>query len=624
MEDDRRKRDDLGSAPTTPSPERTLPNPVAEPSQRGPIAQGSGPDSTLEVPAGDVVAASDELGPGAAIGHFIVRRRLGEGGMGVVLACEDADLGRAVALKLVRTDTEHPAYRARLLREAQAMARLEHPNVVKVYEVGSDHGRLFIAMELVDGQTLSAWLRESRGWRELLDIFIQVGEGLAAAHAAGLVHRDFKPDNVLVDRSSRARVADFGLARIDVGEAKPLTKTGALMGTPGYMAPEQQFGADVDARADQYSFCVAMREALGGRPLDDARWAMVPRDVRNAIARGLSYDAAERFASMQELLAELRSVKVPVTEPRWIIALLVLVVVGTVSGIVVYFNSKAEPTRQQLAITRDATPAVVEPEHADAGRDDRAIVEAPPPPATSIDAGVLATVARDAGVARARDAGVKVAGAPRAAPADAAVAAAGPVAVTAGSAAGPPQLNVIRPTSKGLPESKVGHPGHLPIVRNAIKNLGYDGFDPKRSADALEKEIEATSGSDQGIAKAKLGQLKRSKGDCPVANALWDDAIKVLEFNGTDDEKLWNARAWIGRSLCALAAGKADDAFDFVTRAWVNGNRDEVQLLMGFIKLEQGDKDLAYASLLVSERSKDPKVQAALKAWLDGMGFTLR
>jgi predicted Ser/Thr protein kinase len=604
MDDERRKREaELGSAPTTPSPDATLPNPIAEPTPRGAIAQGSGPDSTLDIPAGDVVAASAEIQAGAAIGHFIVRRRLGEGGMGVVFACEDADLGRPVAIKLVRTDAEHPAYRARLLREAQAMARLEHPNVVKVYEVGSDRGRLFIAMELVDGQTLSAWLRESRSWRDVLDMFLQVGDGLAAVHAAGLVHRDFKPDNVLVDRNGRARVADFGLARIELGEAQTLTKSGALMGTPGYMAPEQQFGADVDARADQYSYCVALREALGGRPLDDARWAMVPRAIRAAITRGLSYDATERFASMTELVAALRAVNVPVTEPRWVIALLVLAVLGTVTGIVVYFNSKREH-RPQLAVARDAMPAIVEPEIADAGPDNRVVVEAPPPP--PVDAATIGNAGVDAGVVasvrRARDAGVQA----------------------AVDATGPPQLTIQIPTSKKLPEAQPGHPGHLPIIRNVIKPLGYDAFDGSLTADALEKTIETSTGTDKAIAQARLGQLKRRNGDCAVANALWDEAIKALKFNGTDDEKQWNARAWIGRGLCALAAGKADDAFDYVTRAWVNGNRDEVAFLMAMIKFEQGEKDVAYGMMLTSERSKDPKVQAALKAWLDGLGFTLR
>ena len=198
------------------------------------------------------------------------------------------------------------------------------------------------------------------------------------------------------------------------------------------------------------------------------------------------------------------------------------------------------------------------------------------------------------------------------------------VAAVAPDAGGSPTIPIQIPTSKKLPESQPGHPGHLPIIRAAIKNLGYDEFDPSLSADSLEKTIDSGTGSEKAIAQVRLGQLKRSKGDCPVANALWDEATKVLKANGTGDEKKWAARAWIGRGICALGAGKADDAFDFITRAWVNGNRDEVQLLMGMAKFEQGEKDLAYGSMLVSERSKDPKVQAALKAWLDGLGFTLR
>jgi hypothetical protein len=175
-----------------------------------------------------------------------------------------------------------------------------------------------------------------------------------------------------------------------------------------------------------------------------------------------------------------------------------------------------------------------------------------------------------------------------------------------------------------LPESKVGHPGHLPIVRNAVKDLGYDGFDASVSADALEKTLESATGVDKGIAQVKLGMWKRKAGDCAVASALWTEASKLLKPMEETDESKWAARAYEGRAICALGAGKADDAFDLVTHAWVHGNRDEVQLLMGFIKFEQGEKDLAYGSLLVSERAQNARVQAALKAWLDGMGFTLR
>src|SRR3954471_4978328 len=191
-------------------------------------------------------------------------------------------------------------------------ARLEHPNVVRVYEVGSDRGRVFVAMELVQGETLTSWMRQFRTWQDIVDMFVQVGTGLAAVHGAGLVHRDFKPDNVLVDRKGRARVADFGLARVDLeGDqspmAQPLTRSDVVMGTPGYMAPEQHLGSNVDARADQYSFCIALREALGGRPVDEARWRQVPDHVRAVVSRGLSYDPSDRFPTMQELMRALRT-----------------------------------------------------------------------------------------------------------------------------------------------------------------------------------------------------------------------------------------------------------------------------------------------------------------------------
>jgi predicted Ser/Thr protein kinase len=300
------------------------------PSKRGGSGRGSRQsdsplalDATLELSGGDRASGPLSLEPGQKIGHFVIRKRLGEGGMGVVLACHDADLGRPVAIKLLKAEVDLPAYRARLLREAQAMARLEHPNVVRVYEVGSERGRLFVAMELVDGVTLTAWLAGGRRpWRDVLAVFTQVGGGLAAAHRAGLIHRDFKPDNVLIDRAGRARVADFGLARIMAdptapGGASPalgvsLTRSGVMMGTPGYMAPEQQAGSKVDARADQYSYCIALREALlGGRivRLDRATWRHVPRALRAIVERGLAFEPDERFASMDEVLAALRGVE---------------------------------------------------------------------------------------------------------------------------------------------------------------------------------------------------------------------------------------------------------------------------------------------------------------------------
>ncbi|MBL8743732.1 MAG: serine/threonine protein kinase, partial [Myxococcales bacterium] len=219
---------------------------------------------------------------GQTIGRYRVIGRLGEGGMGAVLAAHDPELDRTVALKILHESAgdERGELRDRLAREARAMAKLAHPNVVAVYDVGADpaSGQLFVTMELVDGTTLRDWLRTPRSSRAILDVFMAAGTGLAAAHAAGLVHRDFKPENVLVGRDGRVRVGDFGLARPPRGAAASdaplsptLTRTGAIIGTPAYMAPEQFLGEAADARSDQFAFAVALFEALRGeRPFAGA------------------------------------------------------------------------------------------------------------------------------------------------------------------------------------------------------------------------------------------------------------------------------------------------------------------------------------------------------------------
>jgi tetratricopeptide (TPR) repeat protein len=267
------------------------------------------------------------LDRGAAIGRYLVLAPVGAGGMGVVYAAYDPELDRKVAIKLLRPDVQG-ASGQQLLREAQAMARLSHPNVVAVHDAGTYEGRVFVAMEYVEGETLSAWRkREPRSWREILNVYIAAGRGLAAAHAAGLVHRDFKPDNVIIDKE-RVRVTDFGLAR-PVGANAPAPgsdassdRTTAIAGTPAYMAPEQRVGLPVDARSDQYSFCVSLYEALHGfRPNDDVETRpekprssrarvqpqriSVPPWIRRALARGLAEQPAARFPSMDGLVAEL-------------------------------------------------------------------------------------------------------------------------------------------------------------------------------------------------------------------------------------------------------------------------------------------------------------------------------
>jgi tetratricopeptide (TPR) repeat protein/predicted Ser/Thr protein kinase len=273
----------------------------------------------------DELAVPREL-PGC-LGRYELTGRLGAGAMGVVYAAHDPKLERPVALKLLNDSTAS----SRLVREGQALARLAHPNVVAVFDVGEHDGTVFIAMELVDGVTLSRWLRDQKRTRaEILDVFAQAGRGLAAAHAAGFVHRDFKPDNVLVGRDGRARVTDFGLARLDddpaPGSAPPsahvesITRTGSLVGTPAYMAPEQLDGHTVDARADQFAFCVALFEALTGeRPFDGItvtalrasiatgtmRGVDLPPWIRRTLVRGLAEHPADRFPTIGELLAAL-------------------------------------------------------------------------------------------------------------------------------------------------------------------------------------------------------------------------------------------------------------------------------------------------------------------------------
>ena len=263
--------------------------------------------------------------------------------MGVVYVAFDPQLDRKVALKILRSDVLSSAkryeFQARMVREAQAMARLSHPNVVAVHDVGALGRLIFVAMDFIEGPTLGVWLKEKpRTWQEILKVLMGAGRGLAAAHAAGLVHRDFKPANVLVSSDGVAHVTDFGLVRTTSGDSiasrftpKPgegptaldteLTPTGAFLGTPEYTAPEQIVGEISDARADQFSFSVAAYEALFGehpfggptmaevihaisdgrvQPLE--RNAAVPAWVRKVLVRGLARRPEDRWPSMDALL----------------------------------------------------------------------------------------------------------------------------------------------------------------------------------------------------------------------------------------------------------------------------------------------------------------------------------
>ena len=267
-------------------------------------------------PAATVGLTRSEFIPkrGAKIGHFTVLSAIGEGGMGRVFSAYDERLGRRVAIKLLRAIAPENEVQRRLLREAQALAQISHPNVVQVFDVIRFRGDIALIMEFVEGRTLGAWLgEERRHWRAIVTMFIGAGEGLAAVHAANLVHRDFKPANVLVDSSGRPRIVDFGLAYAEAGVENHADTHRRIRGagTPAYMAPEQSQGAPPDALADQFSFCVALYEALyGRRPGDSARGhqpeSRVPSVLSRAIDRGLSPDPARRWPSMGALLLVLR------------------------------------------------------------------------------------------------------------------------------------------------------------------------------------------------------------------------------------------------------------------------------------------------------------------------------
>jgi tetratricopeptide (TPR) repeat protein len=317
--------------------------------------------------------------PGQRLGRFSLTRLLGRGGMGEVWAAHDPELDREVAIKLLYVDFGgmDRDRQARLRREAQAMARVNHPNIVRIYELGADGDRLFCAMELVDGETLRRWLETPRPWRETLDVLLAAGRGVAAAHAAGLIHRDVKPDNVMIARDGRILVADFGLAKLagmgaeppppanpftlDAGRNLSVTRTGAFLGTPMYMAPEVLEGGDGDAMSDQFSFCVMAYEGLfRSRPFRGTTLGELvdtiydepappppgrkgpPRGIWRCIRRGLTVAREGRWPTMGPLLAGLERAAAAPRRRRAAIAAVAVAALAA-SSIVVLASSERDP-----------------------------------------------------------------------------------------------------------------------------------------------------------------------------------------------------------------------------------------------------------------------------------------
>ena len=388
------------------------------------------------------------------VGRYALLRRIGAGGMGVVYSAYDDELDRKVALKLVATDRLGAGTVARVRREAQALARLSHPNVVHVYEVGEAERHAFVAMEFVAGQTLRAYQEApERSAEEILGAYAQAGRGLAAAHAAGLIHRDFKPDNALVGDDGRVRVLDFGLARLfgpsgaeapvmpsETGPQRApsaarddpaqtpdrLTASGALVGTPAYMSPEQLRGGEADARSDLFSFCAALYEALyGARPFAGADVAALreaiearmlaapvhtrdlPPQLREALIRGLAADPADRWPDMQALLGALGRSK---PERRWLTLAIAAAVLVAVAGLVAWAlgeRSRQETLdrEQRRTLLAEAAAQTAEAATEEVSRRDRArrlvaasVAEAPRDPEAALLFAIEAVhVQRDAG-----------------------------------------------------------------------------------------------------------------------------------------------------------------------------------------------------------------------------------
>lgn len=273
------------------------------------------------------------------IGRFVLRGELGRGAMGIVYLAHDPELDREVAVKVLAVQSPMAAEEAeRLRREGQSLARLSHPNVVTVYEAGTEDKQYYVVMELLEGTTLDLWLAAAeRSSSEIIEVFRNAGTGLNAAHEAGLVHRDFKPSNLMVPHGTDAKVTDFGLVRIHDEDSASLPSpedldvlrlslSGSIIGTPAYMAPEQLTQADATAKSDQFAFCVTLYEALcGERPFQGATFSALSASMegskdagvdtsklhsirskaRAAIVKGLSVDPEQRHLSMKALLAEL-------------------------------------------------------------------------------------------------------------------------------------------------------------------------------------------------------------------------------------------------------------------------------------------------------------------------------
>jgi serine/threonine protein kinase len=338
--------------------------------------EGAETKDVSQAPSSEI---SQILEPGLGFGRYKIKREIGEGGMGVVYEAHDPKLNRRIAIKLMQINksgsaSDTKSAKSRMLREAQAMAMVSHPNLIEVYDVGTYENNVFIAMEYIEGDTLRDWIKTKNrktDWPEILKTYVRAARGVAAAHQRKLIHRDFKPENVMRDKDGIIKVMDFGLARANTDPdvtgnhlwANTLTQSGVIVGTPAYMSPEQILGEKTGPETDQFSFCVALFEALYGyRPfqgknvMEIAKCVLqghiqlppkghpVPGFILDALLKGLQTSPDERHDSMDLLIEELRRTPSAPQRP-W----LLYAVTGTIAatGLLFYWLSVQALEQQQ-------------------------------------------------------------------------------------------------------------------------------------------------------------------------------------------------------------------------------------------------------------------------------------
>jgi tRNA A-37 threonylcarbamoyl transferase component Bud32 len=549
--------------------------------------------------------------------RYRIIRRLGAGAMGVVWEAEDLPLGRRVALKWIHPDgVADRERRARLHREARALAQLRHPNVVAVYDVGEAGDELYLALELVVGTTARAWRARpelpARTPGEILALWIQVGAGLAAVHRAGIVHRDVKPDNVLVADDGRVLIGDFGLATGDLGDtALELTASGQLLGTPIYMAPEQLRGEAATARSDQFALCVCLWEALTGRRpfagdsiaalavamlTPPALPAGADRAVFVTLARGLQPDPERRWPDVAALLDALATRR-PGRRRRAGLGIAAVLVLG--GGVATW-----QVTR---ATTGSGAP----------GRPPAPLVTAPADAAPLIVAAPVATAPRV--VAAAADA------ARADAPADT------PPAATMPAAAGRP-LRVLAPPD-------AGEPAYVIPAWQLSYNRASDRLRAGDAAACLRELADSPPAPPHvvGDVEALRAQCTMRGGDCTAGRAVFDAALRargaspdsiatlidLMDFQhcalDAPPAAKWPGRAWARLQEALASKGPCKPVLDFIDHQQLQlpAPAKEYELVRLACEVRDGDCATArarYHRLVQAGARLDPARLAALEA----------